>query len=241
MSDSKELTELIKDVAANQQSLHDDMAALVDRMASLEQSIEDHVNSTPEVPAVDMHQQYLAARALVVEVGKCSTSFLQRIFRIGYSNAARLVDLLEENGVVGPQDGSKPRAVLMSLETLEEIEENEYEASERQWALANPSADNISDDEDDLYEDAKQAVIDAGKASTAYLQRKLRIGYSRSARLIDMLEENGVIGPKDGAKPRPIISDNELEIEIDDCELGHVKGDEIDEVLDSHEKLTKGQ
>jgi DNA segregation ATPase FtsK/SpoIIIE, S-DNA-T family len=61
------------------------------------------------------------------------------------------------------------------------------------------------DVEDDLYEDAKQAVMEAGKASTSYLQRKLRVGYSRAARLIDLLEENGVIGPQDGARPREVL------------------------------------
>ena len=61
------------------------------------------------------------------------------------------------------------------------------------------------EDSDDLYEDAKQAVIDAGKASTSYLQRKLRVGYSRAARLMDMLEERGVIGQQDGSKPREIL------------------------------------
>jgi S-DNA-T family DNA segregation ATPase FtsK/SpoIIIE len=48
-------------------------------------------------------------------------------------------------------------------------------------------------------------VIEAGKASTSYLQRKLRIGYSRAARLIDLLEEKGVIGAADGSKPREIL------------------------------------
>ncbi len=61
------------------------------------------------------------------------------------------------------------------------------------------------DAEDDLYEDAKAAVLEAGKASTSYLQRKLRVGYSRAARLIDLLEENGVIGPQDGARPREVL------------------------------------
>jgi S-DNA-T family DNA segregation ATPase FtsK/SpoIIIE len=65
------------------------------------------------------------------------------------------------------------------------------------------------DDDDDLYEDAKQAVMEAGKASTSYLQRKLRVGYSRAARLIDILEERGVIGPADGAKPREILAGND--------------------------------
>jgi S-DNA-T family DNA segregation ATPase FtsK/SpoIIIE len=59
--------------------------------------------------------------------------------------------------------------------------------------------------EDDLYEDAKAAVLEAGKASTSYLQRKLRVGYSRAARLVDLLEENGVIGPQDGARPREVL------------------------------------
>jgi len=63
------------------------------------------------------------------------------------------------------------------------------------------------DDEDDLYEDAKMAVIEAGKASTSYLQRKLRVGYSRAARLMDLLEENGVISAQDGSRPREIIND----------------------------------
>jgi S-DNA-T family DNA segregation ATPase FtsK/SpoIIIE len=65
---------------------------------------------------------------------------------------------------------------------------------------------NLEDDEDDtLYEDARAVVIEAGKASTSYIQRKLKVGYSRAARLIDLLEERGVIGPGDGAKPREIL------------------------------------
>jgi S-DNA-T family DNA segregation ATPase FtsK/SpoIIIE len=61
------------------------------------------------------------------------------------------------------------------------------------------------DDDDALYEDARQCIIEAGKASTSYLQRKLKIGYARAARLMDMLEERGVIGASDGAKPREVI------------------------------------
>ena len=68
-------------------------------------------------------------------------------------------------------------------------------------------ASGFDDDDidDDLYEAARGAVLEAGKASTSYLQRKLRVGYARAARLIDMLEEKGVIGPGDGAKPRDIL------------------------------------
>lgn len=66
--------------------------------------------------------------------------------------------------------------------------------------------DSMEDEEgDDKYAEAKAAVLEAGKASTSYLQRKLGVGYSRAAKLIDMLEERGVIGPADGSKPREVI------------------------------------
>jgi S-DNA-T family DNA segregation ATPase FtsK/SpoIIIE len=68
-----------------------------------------------------------------------------------------------------------------------------------------------SDDDDDLYEDARIAVIEVGKASTSYLQRKLRVGYSRAARLVDLLEERGVIGPADGSRPREILNQGSQE------------------------------
>lgn len=62
------------------------------------------------------------------------------------------------------------------------------------------------EEEDELYQEAKRTVVEAGKASTSYLQRKLGVGYARAARLMDMLEDRGVIGPADGAKPREVIA-----------------------------------
>jgi S-DNA-T family DNA segregation ATPase FtsK/SpoIIIE len=67
------------------------------------------------------------------------------------------------------------------------------------------SASEDDDVDDDLYSEAKAAVEEAGRASTSYLQRKLRIGYSRAARLMDLLEQKGVIGPADGSRPREVI------------------------------------
>jgi S-DNA-T family DNA segregation ATPase FtsK/SpoIIIE len=65
--------------------------------------------------------------------------------------------------------------------------------------------DEKMESEDEMYEEAKRTVIEAGKASTSYLQRKLGVGYARAAKLIDMLEEKGVVGPGSGAKPREIL------------------------------------
>ncbi len=65
--------------------------------------------------------------------------------------------------------------------------------------------DDDAGDDDEMYEEARQCVIEAGKASTSYLQRKLKLGYARAARLMDKLEERGVISAGDGAKPREVL------------------------------------
>lgn len=61
------------------------------------------------------------------------------------------------------------------------------------------------EEEDELYEAARESVVAANKASTSYIQRKLGVGYSRAAKLMDLLEQKGVIGPANGSKPREII------------------------------------
>lgn len=64
--------------------------------------------------------------------------------------------------------------------------------------------DGSSGDED-MLKDAMKVVVESGKASASLLQRRLRIGYSRASRLIDVMEERGVIGPADGARPREVL------------------------------------
>ncbi len=66
---------------------------------------------------------------------------------------------------------------------------------------------SIISDEDDLYEEAMNIIRENRKASASLLQRRLKVGYARAARLLDILEENGVIGPSNGAKPREILID----------------------------------
>lgn len=59
--------------------------------------------------------------------------------------------------------------------------------------------------DDDMYKDALRVVVESGKASTSLLQRRLRVGYARAARIIEQMEEQGVIGPADGARPREVL------------------------------------
>ena len=61
---------------------------------------------------------------LVVQAQQASVSMLQRRFRIGYNRAARIVDMMEERQIVGPQDGSRPRQVLITEEDLMEMKES---------------------------------------------------------------------------------------------------------------------
>lgn len=88
-------------------------------------------------------------------------------------------------------------------------------------AMFSSFTDN-DDADDELYEDARIAVIEAGKASTSYIQRKLRVGYSRAARLMDLLEEKGVIGPQDGSKAREILDQGDAP-EITDEEIDELE------------------
>lgn len=79
--------------------------------------------------------------------------------------------------------------------------------------------DADAEEDDELYEDAKAEVIRAGKASASFLQRRLKVGYARAARLLDILEEKGIVGPSQGAKPREVyVSKSEPKAEEEEYE-----------------------
>ena len=86
--------------------------------------------------------------------------------------------------------------------------------------------DSNSDGHDDMFMDAVRVVVDSGKASASLLQRRLRVGYARAARLIEEMEEQGIIGPADGARPRDVLVSSLDEVfgtgggNADDEELG---------------------
>jgi S-DNA-T family DNA segregation ATPase FtsK/SpoIIIE len=65
----------------------------------------------------------------------------------------------------------------------------------------------VDDDLDPLFDDAKGVVFQYKQGSTSLLQRKLHIGYARAARVLDQLEQRGIVGPPDGSKPREVYID----------------------------------
>jgi len=67
------------------------------------------------------------------------------------------------------------------------------------------SAEGGSEEDEELVQAAIEAVVEAGQASTSYLQRKLKLGYARAARIVDELEARGIVGPFEGSKPRTVL------------------------------------
>jgi S-DNA-T family DNA segregation ATPase FtsK/SpoIIIE len=77
------------------------------------------------------------------------------------------------------------------------------------------TAEGMEFDKDDLYDEAARIVVGSGQASISYLQRRLRIGFSRAARLVDMMEMEGLVSPAAGGKPREVLVDKGYFAEVD--------------------------
>jgi S-DNA-T family DNA segregation ATPase FtsK/SpoIIIE len=78
-----------------------------------------------------------------------------------------------------------------------------------------PTADAMDVDKDDLYDEAARIVVQSGQASISYLQRRLRIGFSRAARLVDVMEMEGLVSPAAGGKAREVLVDKAYFDEVD--------------------------
>ena len=111
VSDSEvhKVIDFVKSQVDSNASYNEDILTRIERTNGAEKS-EDTDELLPE------------AIELVVRSGQASVSMLQRRFRIGYNRAARIVDMMEARGIIGPQDGSRPRQVLMTEEELERLE-----------------------------------------------------------------------------------------------------------------------
>jgi S-DNA-T family DNA segregation ATPase FtsK/SpoIIIE len=77
------------------------------------------------------------------------------------------------------------------------------------------SSGAVGDQEDELYDEAVRTVVAEGQGSASFLQRRMRIGFSRAARLIDMMERDGILGPPQGSKPRDVLVKSDYFEEID--------------------------
>ncbi|MBI4480619.1 MAG: DNA translocase FtsK [Acidobacteria bacterium] len=79
------------------------------------------------------------------------------------------------------------------------------EEAEDSGVSSGADEDATESGQDDMYDEAVRVVVEMGKASTSILQRRLRLGYGRAARLLDIMEKDGIIGPPDGSRPREVL------------------------------------
>jgi DNA segregation ATPase FtsK/SpoIIIE, S-DNA-T family len=117
--------------------------------------------------------------------------------------------LVTEDEITAVCDHWRSQAKAVYNERLLEAPRDDNAASGPE---GDPSGEDINDD---LYQEAVRVVCEAGRASTSTLQRRLRIGYGRAARLIDIMEKDGIVGPPDGTKPREVLKAKDWIREID--------------------------
>ncbi|MDD2274418.1 MAG: DNA translocase FtsK [Candidatus Pacebacteria bacterium] len=123
---------------------------------------------------------------------------------ISENEIKKVINWITDSNLVIKEDAPES---LLEIET----EEDNSLMSELTKSAEAPETqmDSFYSKEDPMYEEAKRTVISSKKASTSLLQRRLGIGYARAARLMDILEERGIVGPQEGAKPREVYFSEE--------------------------------
>ena len=207
---------------------------LIDELADLMmiegRNVEESVTRLAQMArAVGMHLVLATQRPSVdVITGLIKANFPARLsFRVATRVDSRtILDVMGAEHLLGkgdmlflPPGSSRLTRVHGALVTENEINRvvdfwkrqatPEYDQS---FLIAPPSEEEAategepgSDEQDPMYEDAVRLVLQMGKASTSTLQRHLRLGYGRAARILDMMQRDGIIGPPDGSKPREVL------------------------------------
>ena len=215
-----ELADLMMTAAA-------DVEESITRLAQMARAVGIHLILSTQRPSVD------------IITGVIKANFPSRIaFRVSSKVDSRTI--LDTNGaeqLLGNGDmlflppGSS-RLIRLHSPLLTEMESNRVIAYLRKQGKPefNPAVtkgaegkkEGIDDEVDEMYEQASRLVVQTGQASISHLQRRLKLGYARAARLVDMMERDGIVGPGEGAKPREIL----------------VKADYFEE-LDRHRQATE--
>lgn len=210
---------IVDELADLMQTYPREIEALVVRLAQMSRAVGIHLILSTQRPSVNVITGLIKANIPSRIALQVSSQIDSRTI-IDSAGAEKLLgagDMLYLSG-----DMSKPVRIQSAFISEREVKEvvqylrNAYadELEDRiNFTTENPAnaifSDSLGGDsedlDDELYKEARATVRQAGKASTSFLQRKLRIGYARAARLIDLLEERGIVSPGSGAKPRDVI------------------------------------
>ncbi len=193
-----------------------DIEGAIVRLAQMARAVGIHLIVSTQRPSVEVITGLIKANITTRIAFQVGSQVDSRTILDG-AGAEQLLgdgDMLFQQG-----DASKPRRVQGAFvsekeakqvskfikDQADEVMEEEGEPEMEIDLESHPSSGGLGNSGDDeLYDDAKEVVVLAGKASASLLQRRLRVGYARAARLIDILEDQGIIGPGEGAKPREV-------------------------------------
>jgi S-DNA-T family DNA segregation ATPase FtsK/SpoIIIE len=187
-----------------------DVESAITRLAQLSRAVGIHIILATQRPSVD------------VITGVIKANFPARIaFQVASKVDSRtILDMNGADKLLGRGDllflrpgTAKPIRAQGAFVTDTEIEqitsflkEQRVPAyDERFLEKARHPEGAILGEKDELYEMAKQLVLDTGQASTSLLQRRLRLGYGRAARMLDLMEQEGLVGPPQGSRPREVL------------------------------------
>ena len=194
-----------------------ELEASVVRLAQMSRAVGIHLIVSTQRPSVEVITGLIKANITSRIAFQVASQIDSRTI-LDTSGAEKLLgngDMLYMSG-----DTSKPRRIQGAFVSETEVRkvtqylESEYSEAGFEPLSLEPEGgggtifDSLSENgeaDDALYKEAEDLIVQAGKASASYLQRRLRVGYARAARLLDILESRGIIGPADGAKPREVL------------------------------------
>lgn len=194
-----------------------EMEGLIVRIAQMARAVGIHLILATQRPSVNVVTGLIKANVPCRIAFRVASQVDSRTI-LDMAGAERLIGRGDMLFMAG--DGQKPKriqgvfvddkeigAILGNVKSQQEPQYNEDVVKSHKGPAAGGSGGVGMNGEvdDDMYQEAYDEVVRSGKASASLLQRRLRVGYARAARLLDLLEEQGVIGAADGAKPREIL------------------------------------
>ncbi len=239
---------VVDEMADLMSSMGHEVEGLIIRLAQMSRAIGIHLVLATQRPSVEVITGLIKAN-IPGRIAFAVASITDSRTILDYGGAEKLIgrgDMLYTSAEL-----SKPKRLQGAFLSDAEInrvvnylkesgERPEYDQAvvEKHKAVNGDGEIDFSDPNqgDELFEEAKEIILQAGKASTSYLQRRLKVGYSRAARLMDLLEEARVVGPGEGAKPREILV-TEREVDENEAELptNEIETEETDEESEEEE------
>ncbi len=201
-----------------------DVESLIVRIAQKARAVGIHLVIATQRPSVDVVTGLIKAN-VPARIAFTTNSQVDSRTIIDMAGAEKLLGMGDM--LFSTADMPKPKRVQGALIEIDEVEKitdflrmqrgPQYDDEVISQPVQIGKGGNVvdygaNDADDDMWKDAVQVVIEGRKASTSLLQRRLRVGYARAARLIETMEEQGIVGPADGSRPREVLVQNMDEV-----------------------------